>query len=293
MDGDGFTRRGCTALLTPPRSSARLRREKYARSFLVSQPPHHGALTEVVRDLFAADERPEDERERLCRLVALFASLPPPPDPFALYPEYSGHKDRLLAAILARRPAEVEERLLGLYGHLHGYEVPLTSPERQRFRQTHGYLCHAGGLSPILKAGPFLSRDTVTADFGAGNGLQGLLLQVLSPHRRIVQVEISSRLVAAGRELQAWLGIPPERVDWAVGDVTGFSPAGVDFAYLYRPVRPIGEGRVFYETFARQAVAGAKPRVIFSIADCLRDFLPPSFEVFYSDGHLTCFRRVP
>jgi hypothetical protein len=34
----------------------------------------------------------------------------------------------------------------------------------------------------------------------------------------------------------------------------------------------------------------SSPPVIFSVADSLRDFLSDRYEVFYGDGHLTCFR---
>jgi hypothetical protein len=156
---------------------------------------------------------------------------------------------------------------------------------------SEAYLCHPGGLSPILKAGPFIRRTTVSGDFGAGNGLQGLLLQHLYPHKRTVQIEMSSRLVEAGRHLQAWLGIAPERVEWIVGDVSEVSPAGMDFVYLYRPVRPTGAGNRFYESFAAELERAERPAVVFSVADCLGPFLSAGFEAFYGDGHLTCFRR--
>jgi hypothetical protein len=96
-------------------------------------------------------------------------------------------------------------------------------------------------------------------------------------------------MVEAGRGLQEWLGIPDERVEWVTGDVMDASPAGMDFIYLYRPVRPEGRGRAFYERFAA-GLETSGPVVIFSIADCLRAFLPERFEVFYTDGHLTCYR---
>jgi len=153
-----------------------------------------------------------------------------------------------------------------------------------------GYWCHAGGLSPILKAGEYIGPDTVSADFGAGNGIQGLLLQKLFPHARTIQIEISSRMVAWGKELQKWLGIDPGKVEWVVGDVLEYSPRGIDFIYLYRPVRPEGKGRQFYENFAAELSASSEPVVIFSIADCLASFVSDNLEVFYSDGHLTCLR---
>ena len=95
-------------------------------------------------------------------------------------------------------------------------------------------------------------------------------------------------MVESGRALQEWLSIPADRVEWVVGDVMDATPAGMDFVYLYRPVRPDGPGRAFYERFAAEVDRGA---VIFSIADCLSEFLPEEFAAFYSDGHLTCYHR--
>ena len=96
----------------------------------------------------------------------------------------------------------------------------------------------------------------------------------------------------AGKALESWLGIPEGRVEWVIGDVLDTSPAGMDFVYIYRPVRPEGAGRRFYERFAADLAQDGRPVVIFSIADCLRGFLPPEFRTFYFDGHLTCFRRA-
>jgi hypothetical protein len=244
-----------------------------------------------VRHLLARSAHPREEREGLIRLMCLFAELPEPPDPFALYPQYTELKDRFLASIEGSESEAMEEAFLLLYAHIHGYEVPYTPDERSRVIETGGYLSHVGGLSPILKAAPFIQPGTVSGDFGAGNGLQGLLIQRLTPHARTVQIEISSRMVEAGRLLQAWLAVPEERVDWVVADVSEVSPAGMDFVYLYRPLRPTGPGEGFYRSFAAQLGASQKPVVVFSIADCLRSYLSSDFEIFYSDGHLTCFRR--
>lgn len=236
-------------------------------------------------------EHSPPERERLLRLLCLFAELPEPPDPFGLYPRYAELKDRLLASIEDPEGESPEEVFLLLYAHIHGYEVPYTPDERRRVVESGGYLSHVGGLSPVLKAAPFIEPHTVSGDFGAGNGLQGLLMQKLTPHAKTVQIEISGRMVESGKLLQAWLGIPEGRVDWIVGEVSEVSPTEMDFIYLYRPVRPTGPGEAFYRRFAEQLGASSKPVVIFSIADCLRSHLSPEFEVFYCDGHLTCFRR--
>jgi hypothetical protein len=245
-----------------------------------------------LRRLPGQDERPPQERERLIHLMCLFAELPEPPDPLGLYPHYVAFRDRFLEAMEDPGDEALEEAFLLLYAHVHGYEVPYTPDERDRVAETGGYLSHVGGLSPILKAAPFIGPDTVSGDFGAGNGLQGLLMQKLTPHAKTVQIEISSRMVEAGKLLQAWLGVPEQRVEWVVGDVSEVSPAEMDFIYLYRPVRPAGPGQEFYRRFAEQLEASSKPVVIFSIADCLRPHLSPHFEVFYCDGHLTCFRRA-
>ena len=152
-----------------------------------------------------------------------------------------------------------------------------------------GYWNHAGGLSPILKAAPWIDETTVSADFGAGNGLQGLLLQLLYPHVRTVLIEISKRATEIGEELRRWLGVPSDRVKWVVDDVLNVSAAGFDFIYLYRPVRPEGPGREFYTRFAREVETEKNPPVIFSIADCLRGFLTNRYEMFFANGHLTIF----
>jgi hypothetical protein len=252
---------------------------------------HSNSVAQRLRRLAWRDERPSEERERLINLMYLFAKLPEPPDPFGLYPQYAEFRDRFLESIEGPDIQALEDAFLLLYAHIHGYEVPYTPDERSHVAEAGGYLSHVGGLSPVLKAASFIEPDTVSGDFGAGNGLQGLLIQKLAPHAKTVQIEISSRMVEAGRLLQAWLDIPEPRVQWVVGDVSEVSPTGMDFVYLYRPVRPTGPGEIFYRSFAEQLGRSEKPVVIFSVADCLRPHLPPHFEVFYCDGHLTCFRR--
>lgn len=233
---------------------------------------------------------PAAEAERLATLIRLFLALPDPPDPAGVFPRWRELRDALGEAVEAGDPDAVEERFLELYAHLHMHEAVYSADERARMDAAGGYWNHAGGLSPVLKAGPHLAPDTVSADFGAGNGLQGLLLQHLYPHARTVQIEIAGRMAEIGEGLREWLDIPLDRIDWRVADVLEMPASGYGFIYLYRPVRPEGRGRAFYERFAREVEAEDRPPVIFSIADCLRDFLSDRYEVFYRDGHLTCFR---
>jgi len=85
-------------------------------------------------------------------------------------------------------------------------------------------------------------------------------------------------------------GSAEERVVWRVADVRDVPPRDMDFIYVYRPLHPVGPGDEFYRRFAATLEAGQRPCVVFSIADCLRDYLSSRFDAFYSDGHLTCFR---
>jgi hypothetical protein len=247
--------------------------------------------TAQLRDLLADDGRPEDERERLIRLMLLFAQRPMPEGLGDFAPDHGTLRDRFVATLDGADGEAAEEAFLTLYAHVHGHEAPYTEEERRRVDETGGYWCHAGGLSPVLKAGPWIRPDTVLGDFGAGNGLQGLLMQWLHPHRLTIQIEISQKMIEIGRRLQAWLDIPEDRVEWVCGDVLDASPAGMDFIYIYRPVRPVGEGLKFYEKFGAELARTTHPVVIFSIADCLGPFLPDHFDVIHGDGHLTCYRR--
>jgi len=239
---------------------------------------------------FALSGWDADESTRLARLIGLFLQLPDPPDLDGSFPEYARLRDRLAITVDGGDGDEIEERFLELYAHLHMNQALYTSDERRRMDAAGGYWNHAGGLSPILKAGPWIRPDAVSADFGAGNGLQGLLLQVLYPHRKTVQIEISARLAEIGDALREWLGVPSDSIDWIVDDVLDITATGYDFIYLYRPLRPEGPGLDFYTRFAHEVESEDRPPVIFSIADCLRDFLSGRYEVFYGDGHLTCFK---
>jgi len=249
-------------------------------------------LENRLAHLLRHDDRPSTERRQLIRLMSLLASLPSPPLVAEVFPSYPHLHQRFLAAMLADDPETLEERFLELYAHLHMHQAPYLPNERQRLDETGGYWSHAGGLSPILKAGPWLGADSVSADLGAGNGLQSLLMLKLYPHRRTIQVEISSRMVEIGVQLQRWLGLGSELVEWIVGDVCSFVPEGVHFLYLYRPLRPEGPGAHFYRRLSDALERSSHPVVVFSVADCLGSFLPACFVRFYDDGHLTCYRKL-
>jgi len=248
------------------------------------------AELELARRLVATGRDP-GEAARLARLILLFLILPDPPDCARLFPRFDELRKRLESVVVKGDGEELEDAFLDLYAHVHMNEAPYTSDERRRLDEAGGYWNHSGGLSPILKAKPWISPETSSADFGAGNGLQGLLLQVLYPHRKTVQIEISDRAVEIGRQICEWLRVPAETIEWIVDDVLNVPATGFDFIYLYRPLRPEGRGLDFYTRFAREVESEEQPPVIFSIADCLKEFLSEErYEVVYGDGHLTCFK---
>jgi hypothetical protein len=243
---------------------------------------------ELARGLTGLGWEPA-EAGHLARLIDLFLGLPSSGLGHA-FADLGRLQDRLARVAESGSAEDVESALLRLYDHVHMSDAPYSPEERRRMDASGGYWNHAGGLSPIVKAGPWIAPDTASADFGAGNGLQALLLQVLFPHARTVQIEISARMRDIGEGLREWIGVPRHRVEWVTDDVLETPATGYDFVYLYRPVRPEGPGRDFYARFAREVESETRPPVIFSVADCLRDFLSARYEVFYSDGHLTCLR---
>jgi len=181
-----------------------------------------------------------------------------------------------------------ESALLKLYERLHGAGAAYSSYEKTLLTKRKGYGCHPGGLSPLIKAVEFVKRDSVVADLGAGNGLQGLLLQCLCPHRKTIQIEISSEMIRVGHIFQRALAIGADCVEWIHDDIVNASFETADFIYTYLPVKPIGEGKEVYDSIARKLGDMKKPLIVFSVADCLSKFLDGQFSVFYTDGHLTC-----
>lgn len=251
----------------------------------VRRPPRSHLETMCAREGWSEEEIPI-----LVTLMTELLERPSPDD--TLFPRYDDLAAETLAHAARRRAEACMESFLQLYAHLHMHEAQYTTKERARMDLTGGYWGHAGGLSPILRAGPWIQPDSISIDLGAGNGLQGLLLQLLHPHRLSIQIEISSRMVLIGRRVQRWLGIPEARVAWGVGDVSDVRLRGIDFVYLYRPLRPEGPaGQAFYRQIADDLGHGRGPATVFSVADCLGPFLPPSFTRIASDGHLTCFHR--
>jgi hypothetical protein len=229
----------------------------------------------------------------LARVGELFDTLAARPGVDAVVPSFLKFHRELLDARATGDEESVEIALARLYCVVHGSGGAYAAAERAAFDRLGGYWCHAGGLEPLHVAAPYFTPATRFVDYGAGNGLQGLLFQHLFPHRLTTLVELGGPMIEQGRRLQALLGIPAERVEWVHASIIDLPPVRFDVVYLYRPVRPEGEGRAFYEMFAREVAQVRHPVKIVSVADCLRDFLPAAFRVIHGDGQITCFTNEP
>ena len=229
----------------------------------------------------------------LARVGELFDALASRPGIDAAVPSYLKFHRELQQARETGDEDRIETALARLYCVVHGSGGAYAEVERAAFDKLGGYWCHAGGLEPLHLAAAYFTPETRFADYGAGNGLQGLLFQHLYPHRLTTLVELGGPMIEQGRRLQALIGIPGERVDWVHANIMDVPPGRFDVIYLYRPVRPEGEGRAFYAMFAREVAAAGHPVTIVSVADCLKDFLPPEFRVLHGDGQVTCFTNAP
>ncbi len=198
---------------------------------------------------------------------------------------------KLAVALDGEDSPPLESSLVGLYILLHNAGSRYAPEELGMLKKRSGYLNYPGGLLPIVLAEQYIRTETVVFDLGAGNGLQGLLLQRLYPHRKTIQVELSGEMIRIGRIFQHALHIDDERVEWLNDDIMEVPLESADFIYLYRPARPSGSGLDVYRSIAARVAESDRPLVIFSVADCLGRFLDGSLSVVYSDGHLTCFRR--
>lgn len=204
-------------------------------------------------------------------------------------PDIDQYVNNFMAAMEEGDSTLLEYALVNLYTHLHGTGSKYSPSEKELLKKRSGYSSYPGGLSPIIMAKQYIRPESIVADLGAGNGLQGLLLQRIYPHRRTLQIELSAEMIRIGRIFQKALAISTDSIEWIHDDIVNVSIEDADFIYIYRPSRPLDSGNELYQAIAYKLAAINKPLVIFSVADCLAKFLDKSFSIFYTDGHLTCF----
>lgn len=187
-------------------------------------------------------------------------------------------------------PSVRENALISLYNCLHAAGAVYKDHEEQTLNAWNGLGCIPGGLLPLFIVRHLIGPESVTADLGAGNGLQGLLIQALRPHQQTFLVEISESLIETGRIYQQALGFAPDRILWENGDIADTDLREVDLVYLYRPIRPQGEGNVLYKAVAQKLAENNRSVTVVSMADCLGRFLDESFKNIYSNEFVEIYR---
>lgn len=192
---------------------------------------------------------------------------------------------RAFEEALTQNNRDLEEATSYLYITLHNVGSIYSEEEKNILRSKGGYLCYPGGFSPLLLAGDFISKDTIVADLGSGNGLQGLLLQRLYPHRKTIQIELSKEMIRIGKLYQKALGIEEGKIEWINDDIMNAHFEEADLIYIYRPARPV-QGASLYRGIAERLINSERDITVFSVADCLEPFLKERFFTSYDDGHL-------
>ena len=164
--------------------------------------------------------------------------------------------------------------------------------ERPQGRASGFTICPAGSRRLVI-ASELIGPRSVVADLGAGNGLQGLLMQHIAPHALTIQVELSGRMIEAGREMERALGVKDGLIRWVHGDLAvTFVEEEADLIYLYRPVKPHGCGNTIYASLAKRICRCRKVRHIISVADCLgRHLAGGPFSSAFSNEYLTVYER--
>ena len=209
------------------------------------------------------------------------------PDVQRLAPEATLWLTQLSDAKAAGDLDEQEYALLELYRTLHTAGAGYSHDEKQHLKSQQGLHGLSGGFLPLFMARALITPATCLADLGAGNGLQGLLLQRLAPHAHTLQVELSQSHLAAGQLYQKVLGIPDQRISWVHGDLFTADLSRTTLVYLYRPVRPSKTSLPLYQTLAATLEAVKHPLHIVSVADCLLSHIKAPVTPLYSDGFLS------
>jgi 16S rRNA G1207 methylase RsmC len=126
-------------------------------------------------------------------------------------------------------------------------------------------------------------------DLGCGNGLQGILLKMVAPHKKTRQIELSKKYLETGNIFVEALGLDKPGFSFENNDIGAVDVSDADFIYMYRPARPMGEGKLFYENLAEKFSRIKKNFYLLSVADCFEPFIKSKYIKIYSNDFLSIF----
>lgn len=184
-----------------------------------------------------------------------------------------------------------ESALIELYIALHQGGRGYSDKEEELLKEKRGLKGLPGGILPVIIASHLIEEDYVFVDLGAGNGLQGLLLQYIFPHRLTRQIELAKAHLDTGSIYENQLGFDEKKILYENIDILSGDFSNVDFIYMYRPVRPIDSGLEFYKNLYNKLKQIKKPHFILSVADCFEPFLGQEYKKIYENEFLKVFKK--
>lgn len=227
--------------------------------------------------------------EKVQQIEAVLIKLASDPRVLRLDSKIGACVEDLLNSISSNDNEQREASLIDLYLCLHKAGASYNQCEQRLMDEKKGLKWLPGGIMPVVFASYIMKPQFTFVDLGAGNGLQGLMLQYISPHRLTRQIELSGSHLNTGRIYRKVLGIHETQVSFENADIFDSSFYGVDVFYMYRPARPMGEGINIYKNINAKLLALKNPFFLISVADCFEPFITMDYKVVYSNEFLKIF----
>jgi hypothetical protein len=201
-------------------------------------------------------------------------------------------KDYALELLTAKKNNDLEKReifLTKLYLLFHRFGAGYTIEEEKFIEKSKGLKWLPGGLMPLVLGSYFMKPEYEFCDLGCGNGFQGILMQVLCPHKKTRQIEIAGSYLKKGEIFLSLPEIDKKKFCFENIDIADFQMKSADFLYMYRPARPMGEGSILYEKLADKFFKAKKSFYLLSVADCFEPFIKCSYKKIYQNEFLSIF----
>ncbi|MCB9494570.1 MAG: hypothetical protein H6681_03885 [Desulfobacteraceae bacterium] len=192
----------------------------------------------------------------------------------------------------AKENNDLEKReifLTKLYLLFHKFGAGYSHEEEKFIQRSKGLKWLPGGLMPVVLGSYLMKSEYEFCDLGCGNGFQGILMQVLCPHKKTRQIEIAGSYLNKGEIFLSLPEIDREKICFENIDISDFQMQSADFIYMYRPARPMGEGSLIYQKLSDKFLNAEKSFYLLSVADCFEPFIKGSYERVYQNEFLNIF----